>query len=66
MHNPESTQKNGTHKLLWDFKRQTDNLISARRPDPVLIKNKKENLPNRELCRSFGPQGKTGGKRKEG
>ena len=32
-----------THKLLWDFDIQTDHLISARRPDLIII-NKKENL----------------------
>ena len=29
------------HKLLWDFDIQTDHLISARRPDLIII-NKKE------------------------
>ena len=33
MHNPESVLGNETHKLLWDFKIQTDHLISARKPD---------------------------------
>ena len=32
-----------THKLLWDFEIQTHRLISARRPDLVIV-NKKENL----------------------
>ena len=30
------------HKLLCDFKIQTDHQISARRPDQVIINNKKE------------------------
>ena len=33
MHNPES--------VLWDFEIQTDHLISARRPDFVIINKKK-------------------------
>ena len=32
MHNPESFLENETHKSLWDFDTQNDNLISARRP----------------------------------
>ena len=30
MHNPASVLENDTHKLLWDFEIQTDQLISAR------------------------------------
>ena len=30
-----------THKLLWDFEIQTDHLISARRPDLIIINIKK-------------------------
>ena len=41
MHKPESVLENETHKILWDFKIQTDHLIPARRPDLVVI-NKKE------------------------
>ena len=41
MHNPESVPENGTHKILWDFEIQTDHLISARRPDLVIVNNKK-------------------------
>ena len=42
MHNPESFFENVTHKRLWDFDNQTDHLISARRPDLVVIKKKKK------------------------
>ena len=28
-----------THKLLWDFDIQTEDLISARRPDLIIINN---------------------------
>ena len=34
--------ENDTHKLLWDTDIQTDHLISARRPDIILIKKKKK------------------------
>ena len=48
MYNPTSVLENDMHKLQWDFDKQTDHLISARRPDQVII-NKKENLwPTRE------------------
>ena len=33
-----------THKIHWNFEIQTDHLISARRPDLVLIIKKKKNL----------------------
>ena len=42
MHNPASVLENNTHKLLWDFDIQTDHLISARRPDLIIIKKKIE------------------------
>ena len=41
MHNPAPVQENDTHKLLWDFDRQTDHLISARRQDLIIINKKK-------------------------
>ncbi len=41
MHNPESVLDNETHKFLWDIEIQTDHLISARRPDFIII-NKKQ------------------------
>ena len=40
MHNPESVLENETYKLLWDFEIQTDLLISARRPDLIIIKER--------------------------
>ena len=40
MHNPASVLENGT--FLWDFDIQTDHLISARRPDLIIIKKKKK------------------------
>ena len=51
MHNPESVVGNETHEILWDFERQTDHLISASRPDVVIVnKKKKEVLLNIEIC----------------
>ena len=45
MHNPESVQENGTHKLPWDFDIQPNHLISTRRPDFIIInKNQKREI----------------------
>ena len=41
MHNSESILENEMHKFLWDFKIQTDLLISAKRPDLIIINQKK-------------------------
>ena len=41
MHNPAPVLENDTHKLLWDFAIQTARLISARRPDLIIINKKK-------------------------
>ena len=38
--------ENKMHKILWDFAIQTDNPMSNRRPDLVIVYKKKENLPN--------------------
>ena len=43
MHNPAPVLENDTHKLQWDFDIHTDLLISARRPDLIIIKKKKRN-----------------------
>ena len=42
MHNPASVLENNTLKLLWDFDIHTDHLISARRPDVIIINKKSE------------------------
>ena len=47
MLNPESVLKNETHKLLCDFEIQTDYLISARRPDLVIVKK----MEKKRTCR---------------
>ena len=41
MHNPSPVLENNMHKLQWDFKIQTDQLIPARRPDLIIINKKK-------------------------
>ena len=41
MHNSESFQENEAHKFLWDFEMQTDHLILARRPDLLIVNEKK-------------------------
>ena len=64
MHNPESVPKNKTHKLLLDLEIQTDNLISAKQPD-LLIVYKKENLSNSGFCRPCKPLSKIKRKWKE-
>ena len=61
MHNSATVLENDSYKLLWDFNIQTDHLISARRPDLIIINNKKENLPNCRLCCPGGPQNKSEG-----
>ena len=42
MHNPESILGNGMHKILRDFKIETDHLILARRPDLIIVNKKKK------------------------
>ena len=41
MHNPAPVLANDIYKLLWDFDIHTDHLISARRPDLIIINKKK-------------------------
>ena len=65
MHNSESVLENEMHKLLWDFEIQMDHLISARRPDVVIINKKKENLQNFGLCCLGWSQSKIERKQKE-
>ena len=38
-----------THKLVWDFDLQRDHLISARRPDLMIINKKKK---KKKICKS--------------
>ena len=41
MHNSAPVLENDSHKLPWDFKKQTDHLIPARKPDLIIINKKK-------------------------
>ena len=59
MHNPAPVLENDSHKLLWDFDKQTDHLILARRPDLIIINKKRENLQDSRLCSPGRPQDKT-------
>ena len=59
MHNLAPVLENDTHKLLWDFDIHMDYLISARRPDLIIINKKKVNLQNCRLCCPGWPQCKT-------
>ena len=52
MHNPAAVLENSTHKLLWDFDMRTDHLISARRPDQIII-NKKEKKDHRIKLKEY-------------
>ena len=51
MHNPEPVLENDTHKIQWDFDIQTDHLISARRPDLIIINKKKEKKKEKKICK---------------
>ena len=42
MYKPAPVQENDTHKLQWDFDTKTDPLISARKPDLIIINKKKK------------------------
>ena len=48
MHNPTPVLENDSHKLLWDFNIETGQLIPARRPDLIIINNKKK-----RICKIF-------------
>ena len=59
MHNPAPVLENNTHEILWDFDIHRDHLISARRPDQIIIKKKKNNLQNSWLSCPGWQQNKT-------
>ena len=37
MHKTESVLEKKIHKILWDFDEKTDNLISSKKSDQVII-----------------------------
>ena len=45
IHKPDSGQVNETHKIPWDFEIQTDQPISVRRQDLVLINKEERTIP---------------------
>ena len=47
MHNPGSVLENDTHKLQWDFHIQTNQSISARKLDLIIINQKKK----KKICK---------------
>ena len=48
MDNPESLLENETHKIFWDFEKQTNHLILARRPD---LCDSQQQQKKRESCK---------------
>ena len=50
---PSTYPRNDTHKLLWDFDVETDPLISARRPNHIIINNNNNNNNNNKNKRIF-------------
>ena len=42
MHNPPPVLENDSHKFLWDFDMKMYPLISARRPDLIIINKKRK------------------------
>ena len=64
MHNSESVKNDETHKVFLGFWEQTDRLISARWPDPVIV-NKKREPAELWTCGTGGPQNKDKRKWKE-
>ena len=64
MHNPAPVLENDMHKLLWDFEIHTNHLISARRPDFIVINKQTK---KKRICKIVGwPQNKTERMCKEG
>ena len=49
MHNPVPVLENDTHKLLLDFDIHIDLLVSARRPDLIIINKKKKKKRIRKI-----------------
>ena len=63
MHNAESVPEYEMHKIILDFEIQTAHLISARRPDLVIVN--KEILSNSGLFYAGWQLNNAEGKRKE-
>ena len=48
MCNPEPFLENDTQKLLWDFDIHTDNLMSTRKPELIIIN---KNANKKKICK---------------
>ena len=57
MHKPESVLGNKTHKIIWDFKIQTDHLIPVLRPD-VEIEDQRKNRGHKNQTLELEIRGK--------
>ena len=67
MHNPAPVLEDDKHKLLWDLDIHTNDLISARWPDLIIInKNNKKGEFAKLLILLSRPQNKTERMWKEG
>ena len=55
MHKPESVLENETHRILWYFEIQTDQLIQARRPDLVIVNKKKKKKKKKKKRKEKSP-----------
>ena len=44
MHKPERVQENEKYKILWNFEIQAEHLITARRPELVIINKKRKSF----------------------
>ena len=64
MHKPEFVLESETDKILWDFEIQTDHLIPTKRPDLVIIKNKRT-CRRVDFCCFSGLQNENKRKRKD-
>ena len=62
MYRPESLELDETHTILLEFQIQTDHLIPARRPDNLVLMNKKEKRTC-GFCFSVGQHSKNKKKR---
>ena len=56
MDNPAPVLENDTYRLLWDLDVPTDHLISARRPDLIVMNNNNNNNNNKKrICKIAVP-----------
>ena len=51
MHKPESVLENGKHKITLDFEIQADHFITVKRPDVMIVNQKKKKKGKKKTCR---------------